>query len=106
MILVCLLLQVLSVDYDYVSDKFLESLNGASQLTRLIIHLHGFWEEHPGTTNEAWEQFVANHPQCQLRLTLIHAYEAVQNMHDQILHPSMPLTHLKVFFCEDVSNCF
>ncbi|GLV43555.1 uncharacterized protein CBL_04097 [Carabus blaptoides fortunei] len=96
-------IQILSVDYDYVSDKFLESLNGASQLTRLIIHLHGFWEEHPGTTNEAWEQFVANHPQCQLRLTLIHAYEAVQNMHDQILHPSMPLTHLKVFFCEDLN---
>lgn len=78
-------------------------MQGATQLKRLIIHVHGFWEAHPGTTNQAWEQFVMLHPHCQLRLTLIHAYEAVQNLHEQILHPCMPLTHLKVFFCEDLN---
>lgn len=40
---------------------------------------------------------------CELRLTLIHSYEAVDILHSDILKPSMPLTHLKAFFCEQVS---
>lgn len=97
-------LKVLSVDYDYVSDEFLESLRGAKELERLVVHIHGLWDGHEGTTDRAWEDFRICHPKCLLRLTLIHAYEAIHILGNEILRRSMPLSHLKVFFCEAVSK--
>lgn len=38
-----------------------------------------------------------------LRLNLIHAYDAVLDFHVVILRRNMPLSHLRVFFCETVS---
>lgn len=96
-------LKIISVDYDYMSDIFLDSLRGAKHLERMVVHIHGLWDGHPGTTDRAWSNFVSQHPKCFLRLTLIHAYEAIHILDQRILHPSMPLSHLKVFFCEAVS---
>ena len=42
-------------------------------------------------------------PLCELRLNLIHAYVAVQVLDSKILQPAMPLTHLKVLFCEHIN---
>lgn len=53
---VCLL-QILSVDYDYVSDSMLAALSEVG-LLRFIIHVHGIEEAHPGTSNAAWTNFV------------------------------------------------
>lgn len=41
-------------------------------------------------------------PDCGLRLSLIHSYDGVDVLHSKILKRAMPLTHLKVFFCEKV----
>lgn len=41
-------------------------------------------------------------PNCGLRLSLIHSYDGVDVLHSKILKRAMPLTHLKVFFCEKV----
>jgi hypothetical protein len=49
--------QVLSVDYDYVSDSMLAALSEV-RLIRFIIHVHGIEETHPGTSNAAWTNFV------------------------------------------------
>ncbi|KAJ9575885.1 hypothetical protein L9F63_007251, partial [Diploptera punctata] len=94
---------VLSVDYDYVSDNMLAALCNVG-LIRFIIHVHGIEENHPGTTNSAWANFTQHNSNCELRLTLIHSYEAVEILHSDILKPSMPLTHLKAFFCEQLNN--
>lgn len=94
--------QVLSVDYDIVSDLFLRTLENASDLKRLVVHVNGAAGNHPGTTNDAWSDFRAIHPACELRLTLVHAYQEVYIL-DEILKKNMPLSHLKVFFCEYVS---
>jgi hypothetical protein len=51
------LLQILSVDYDYVNDSMLAAL-GEVGLVRFIIHVHGIEETHPGTSNAAWTNFV------------------------------------------------
>lgn len=51
------LLQILSVDYDYVSDSMLAALSEVG-LLRFIIHVHGIEEAHPGTSNAAWANFV------------------------------------------------
>ncbi|XP_067002724.2 F-box only protein 33 [Anabrus simplex] len=97
------MLQVLSLDYDYVSDSLLGVLCNLG-LKRFIIHVHGIVESHPGTTNAAWTAFSQRSPQCEIHLTLIHSYEAVNVLHSEILRPSMNLTHLKAFFCEKL-NC-
>lgn len=43
-------------------------------------------------------------PKCGLRITLIHSYDGVDILHSSILKRAMPLTHLRAFFCEQVSK--
>ncbi|CAG9766374.1 unnamed protein product [Ceutorhynchus assimilis] len=96
-------LQILSIDYDQLSDKFLYRLEEAKNLQRLVVHLHAIPKNHPGTTNLAWKEFKTSHPQCMLRLTVIHANSAIQDLHVEVLRNEMPLSHFKVFFCESVN---
>lgn len=72
-------------------------------MNRLVVHLHAVPLNHQGTTNEAWIDFRSAHPDCLLRLTVIHAYSAIKNLHLHVLKEKMPLSHIKVFFCENVS---
>nr|XP_967995.2 PREDICTED: F-box/LRR-repeat protein 21 [Tribolium castaneum] len=96
-------LKVLSIDFDQLSDTFLSCLDASTHLERLIVHLHGVREGHPSTTNAAWTIFKAKHPKCELRVNVIHSYDEVQHLHETILRDEMPLTHLRVFFCEHVN---
>lgn len=49
-------LSVLTLDYEFVSDSLLKALdNGCMQ--RLVIHVHGWKNDYPGTTNTAWQMF-------------------------------------------------
>ncbi|XP_023288899.1 F-box/LRR-repeat protein 3, partial [Orussus abietinus] len=95
-------LSVLTIDYDYVSDTLLKALDNGT-MERLVIHVHGLEEDHPGTTNSAWLLFRQKNPRCELRLNLVHSYVAVTVLDSDILRPAMPLTHLKVLFCENVN---
>ncbi|XP_055608760.1 F-box only protein 33 [Uranotaenia lowii] len=99
----CNSLQWLSLDYDIMCDEFLQTLQ-LLPLRRLVIHVHGLDGDHPGVSEAAWASFQAANPLVELHLTLVCAYEAVDILHSQILRPSMPLTHLKVLFCERI-NC-
>lgn len=99
----CNALQHLSLDYDIMCDDFLHTLQLLS-LKRLVIHVHGVDEEHPGVSEAAWASFRQKNPLAELHLTLVCAYEAVDILHSHILRPSMPLSHLKVLFCERI-NC-
>ncbi|XP_046661224.1 F-box only protein 33 [Homalodisca vitripennis] len=96
-------LQILSLDYCHVNDNLLYILSDSCRLTRLVVHVHGIMEEHPGTTEAAWTTLTRNLPNCGLRLTLIHSYDGVDVLHSKILKRAMPLTHLKVFFCEKLN---
>lgn len=82
-------------------DDFLQTLQ-LLPLKRLVVHVHGLDEEHPGVSEGAWASFRAKNPQAELHLTLVCAYEAVDMLHSHILRPSMPLSNLKVLFCERV----
>lgn len=86
-----------------MNDGLLKSLKNASELERLVVHVHGIWEGHPGTTEATWMEFKKEHPKCLLRISLIHAFDEVNHFQDQILRNNMPLSHLKVLFCENVS---
>ncbi|XP_065082101.1 F-box only protein 33 [Ochlerotatus camptorhynchus] len=99
----CNALQYLSLDYDIMCDDFLKTLQ-LLPLRRLVIHVHGLDQEHPGLSEAAWGSFRARNPQAELHLTLVCAYEAVDQLHTHFLRPSMPLSHLKVLFCERI-NC-
>lgn len=92
-------LTVLTLDYDVVNDALLRSLDSGT-MERLVIHVHGWRHDYRGTTNAAWETFVRNNPRCELRLSLIHSYMGVEVLDMHILRPAMPLTHLKILFCE------
>lgn len=96
-------LKVLSIDYDQLSDKFLYNLEHATDLERLVVHLHGIRQNHPGTTAKAWKDFHRVHPLCEFRLTVIHAFNDIEKIHEKVLRKHMPLTHLKVFFCESIN---
>ncbi|RZC41072.1 F-box only protein 33, partial [Asbolus verrucosus] len=96
-------LKVLSIDFDQLSDNFLRCLDDSKELERLIVHLHGVRDGHPGTSDAAWKDFKETHPKCELRLTVIHSYEEIGALHETVLKGQMPLTHLKVFFCENVN---
>ncbi|XP_014211388.1 F-box only protein 33 [Copidosoma floridanum] len=96
-------LSVLTIDYDHLSDELLLALNSGI-MERLVIHVHGWNGDYTGASNDAWITFTQKNPCCQLRLNLIHSYNAVTVLDREILQPSMPLTHLKVLFCESVNN--
>lgn len=92
-------LTVLTLDYDVVNDALLRALDSGT-MERLVIHVHDWRQDYLGTTNAAWETFVQNNPRCELRLSLIHSYMGVKVLDMHILRPAMPLTHLKILFCE------
>ncbi|XP_049816673.1 F-box only protein 33 isoform X2 [Schistocerca nitens] len=96
------MLQVLSVDYDYLSDEMLPVISNLG-LRQFIIHVHGVEEDHPGIPDSAWAEFANHNPSCEVHLILIHAYDAVEILDSTIFRPSMPLSFLKVFFCENVN---
>ncbi|KAB0803545.1 hypothetical protein PPYR_00515 [Photinus pyralis] len=97
-------LEMLSIDYDILDDDLLDNLENAVNLQRLIVHVHGVSDDHKGTTEEAWIRFKSRHADCQLRISFIHAYdEPAIYMQDCILKRNMPLSHLKVFFCEHIN---
>ncbi|XP_048508438.1 F-box only protein 33 isoform X1 [Athalia rosae] len=95
-------LSILTIDYDYVDDNLLKALDNGL-MERLVIHVHGLEENHPGTTNDCWLSFVDKNPRCELRLNLLHSYDAVIVLDTDILKPAMPLAYLKVLFCESVN---
>lgn len=97
-------LQIFSIDYDYVNDKFLQSLSACSRMTRLVIHVHGILDNHPGTTEYAWNNVRQNNPLLKVRMNMVHAFEAVATFHVTILRRAMPLSHLRVFFCEHLNT--
>lgn len=95
-------LQILSMDYDNLDDRLLLALC-SGQMKRLNVHVHGIAESHPSTSDAAWQSFRLVNPMCELRLSLIHSYDAIEVLHSAILRPSMPLTHLRAFFCEQIN---
>ena len=50
-------LNVLTLDYDNMSDEMLNALS-YGQLRRLVIHVHHWDENLVGTSNLAWQSFV------------------------------------------------
>ncbi|CAL7944208.1 unnamed protein product [Xylocopa violacea] len=95
-------LSILTLDYEFVSNSLLRALNNGT-MERLVIHVHCWYDQYSGTTDSAWRVFVQKNPKCELRLTLIHSYVGIEIIDTHILRPSMPLTHLKVLFCENVN---
>ncbi|XP_063984787.1 F-box only protein 33 isoform X2 [Diachasmimorpha longicaudata] len=95
-------LVVLTLDYEHLSDTLLESLTSGN-LERLVVHVHNWRDDQPSTSNVSWQRFVHNNKRCGLRLNLLHAYIGVTVLDSAILRPAMPLTHVKVLFCESVN---
>lgn len=98
----CSSLQVLSLDYDTINEELLHALK-TLPLKKFLICVHGLSRHHPGISEETWAEFSANFNQIELIVTLVYAFEAVEVLHMSILRRNMPITHLRVLFCEYVS---
>lgn len=94
----CTSLQVLSLDYDTLNDEILKTLQ-ILPLKKFLICVHGVERTHPGISETAWAEFSSKFNNLDLILTLLYAYEAVELLQLSILRRSMPVTHLRVLFC-------
>ena len=65
--------------------------------------MHGVERSHPGISENAWAEFSSKFKKIDIILTLLYAYEAVELLQLSILRRSMPVTHLRVLFCNFVS---
>ncbi|XP_017844509.2 LOW QUALITY PROTEIN: F-box only protein 33 [Drosophila busckii] len=96
----CAGLQVLSLDYDSLNDEMLHTIQ-VLPLRKLLIAVHGLdSEEQAGACDAAWVRFSEHFENIQLVLTLIYAYEAVEQLEVSILRRHMPVTHIRLLFCE------
>ncbi|KAH8302639.1 hypothetical protein KR044_009163 [Drosophila immigrans] len=100
----CASLQVLSLDYDTLSDELLHTIQ-VLPLRKLLIVVHGLdRDEHAGVSDAAWANFSMHFTQIELVLTLVYAYEAVELLVNRIVGDHMPVTHIRILFCEYMSH--
>ncbi|XP_064543605.1 uncharacterized protein LOC135432065 [Drosophila montana] len=96
----CAALQVLSLDYDTLNDELLHTIQ-VLPLRKLLIVVHGLdQEEHADVSEAAWSNFSTHFTDIELVLTLVYAYEAVEQLELRILRRHMPVTHIRMLFCE------
>lgn len=98
----CSSLQVLSLDYDTLNGEVLQAIQ-LLPLKKFLICVHGLDREHPGISEQSWSTFATKFPGIELILYLVYAFEAVEVLQVRILRRSMPITHLRVLFCDYVS---
>ncbi|XP_034480641.1 uncharacterized protein LOC117786470 [Drosophila innubila] len=100
----CASLQVLSLDYDTLSDELLHTIQ-VLPLRKLLIVVHGLdRDEHAGVSDAAWANFSMHFTNIELVLTLVYAYEAVELLVSRIVGDHMPVTHIRILFCEFMSH--
>ena len=98
-------LQHLGIDYDYLSNDLLLNFcnnNRNGELKKLVIHVHGMEPEREKITNLTWRHIAAANPSLGVTLNMIHSVDGAMNILD-ILQPSMPLTTLRMFFCQHLN---
>lgn len=99
----CAALQVLSLDYDTLSDELLHTIQ-VLPLRKLLIAVHGLdSEEHPDVSETAWSNFSDHFSSIELVLTLVYAYEAIALLQHRVLRSNMPVTHVRLLFCEKMN---
>lgn len=97
----CAALQVLSLDYDTLSDELLHTIQ-VLPLRKFLIVVHGLdrEEQHVGVSDAAWANFAMHFTEIDLVLTLLYAYEAVELLDRRVVGDHMPVTHIRILFCE------
>ncbi|XP_033158388.1 F-box only protein 33 [Drosophila mauritiana] len=99
----CAALQVLSLDYDTLSDELLHTIQ-VLPLRKLLIAVHGLdSKEYPDVSETAWSNFSDHFSSIELVLTLVYAYEAIALLQHRVLRRNMPITHVRLLFCEKMN---
>ncbi|XP_050541769.1 uncharacterized protein LOC126905776 [Daktulosphaira vitifoliae] len=91
-------MQVLSLDYTRNTFELLTALHNMPLLEILELFIHDDIDmQHEDVF---WKKLKENCPKLELRIAVIECSLVTQQLHLKLLSPSMPLTHLKVLFCE------
>lgn len=62
----------LSIDYDHLTDQWLEMFEGLRFLRELIVNVHGSEDfSQPAMSNEAWSKLTAKNASLRLHLVLV-----------------------------------
>ncbi|EDW37803.1 GL15079 [Drosophila persimilis] len=100
----CANLQVLSLDYDTLTDDLLHTIQ-VLPLRKFIIVVHGLDSEEQASVSEyAWANFARHFTNIDLVLTLVYAYEAIELLQTRVLRRHMPVTHVRLLFCEFMNS--
>ncbi|XP_026805463.1 F-box only protein 33 [Rhopalosiphum maidis] len=94
-------LKKLSLDLNSNTCKLLPALCSMSQLEILVLHVHN--ELDIDISDDIWADIKKYCPKLELRLTIINCHIVAKHLHTKLLRPSMPLTHLKVLFCNVIN---
>ncbi|XP_020715027.1 F-box only protein 33 [Ceratitis capitata] len=95
----CSSLQILSLDYDSVNEDLLKALERVP-LKKFLICIHSLHRQHPGISDTSWASFGAIFPNIDLIVTVLYSLEVAEVLHVRILRHHMPITHLRMLFCE------
>ncbi|CAG7731040.1 unnamed protein product [Allacma fusca] len=91
-------LQMLSIDHDVLTDEVLATIGmnnvvgGLKKMTIVAIKPNMF------VTNAGWSYFVAQNPECKIRLTLIGS-EVTMDQGSNLIMRAMPITHFRALYC-------
>ncbi|VVC32840.1 F-box domain,Leucine-rich repeat domain, L domain-like [Cinara cedri] len=94
-------LKKLSLDLNVNTYKLLPALCSMSNLEILVLHVHK--DLGVEISDDVWANLKKFCPKLELRLTIINCHTVAKNLHTKLLRPSMPLTHLKVLFCNMIN---
>lgn len=99
----CSSLQVLSLDYETLNNELVNALHSLP-LKKLLICVHNRERNYPGISERTWSDFATHFPGIELIVYVVHALDIVKVLQVRILRRSMPITHVRVLFCEYVSE--
>jgi len=92
-------LQVLSVDYDYVGNEFLQLLaDHMPMLGKLILNVHGLDDHHAGISKSSWSKLRVACPHLGVCLNLLHTDDSPNQLQEALLDTDLPLTHFRACF--------
>ena len=91
-------LQVLTIDFDNVTDDLLQCLSMKGTLKKLIINVHGIDEQHQGVSKSSWSQLARSNPGLEVTVNLVHTDDSVETLKDMIFDTDMPLTHFRAYY--------
>ncbi|UJR37213.1 hypothetical protein I4U23_029922 [Adineta vaga] len=96
-------LNTLSMDSTYLTNELLQCFaQQPTQLKRLIVHVSEFRSDTQPVDETVWQSVSTMMPDLRVTVHMLNAHETFRK-YSRILRPSMPLSHLRMYFCSSLN---